>query len=118
MGGGLVMIGHRVTTATLLGALTLAGCAAPLADITESARHVPSNVVYGDDGARMHLFIFDPNEPRSLFDRKAIARRTIALEPSCAWVDAPDAVLVEATATQGDRFTETMLVAPLRCSRT
>jgi len=111
-----VKAGPRITATALFGTLSLAGCAATVADITATARHVPSNVIYGDDGARMHLFVFDPNEPRSLNDRKSIARRTIVLEPSCAWVDAPDAVLVDATATQGARFTDTMLVAPLRCS--
>ena len=105
----------RISCAIALTAL--AGCAAPVADITSTARHVPSNVAYGNDGARMHLFVFDPNEPRSLADRKEIARRTIALEPGCAWVDAPDDVLIEATRSQGARFTDTMLVAPLRCSR-
>ena len=100
-----------------LPGILLAACA-PLPDTLTTARHVPSNVAYGSDGARMHLFIFDPSEPRSLADRKAIARRQIALEPRCAWVDAPDEVLVKATAEQGARYTETMLVAPLRCSRT
>ena len=98
--------------------LTLGACAevttAPLA----TARHVPSNVPYGSDGARLHLFVFDPNAPRSLTDRKAIARRQIALEPGCAWVDAPDKVLIEETRKQGARFADTMLVAPLRCSLT
>ena len=115
MGAGLVRQATRITG--VIAMTVLAGCAAPVADITSTARHVPSNVAYGNDGARMHLFIFDPNEPRSLADRKAIARRTIALEPGCAWVDAPDDVLIEATKSQGARFTETMLVAPLRCSR-
>ena len=98
--------------------MALLGCAAPVADITATARHVSSNVAYGDDGARMHLFIFDPNEARPLDDRKAIARRTIALEPGCSWVEAPDDVLIDATRAQGARFAETLLVAPLRCSRT
>lgn len=102
----------------ILAALSLTACGAPVADITAKARHVPSNVAYGTDGARMHLFIFDPNEPRTLADRKLIAQRTIALEPGCAWVDAPDSVLVDETEKQGERFVDTMLVAPLRCSRT
>ena len=105
----------RISCAIALTAL--AGCAAPVADITSTARHVPSNVAYGNDGARMHLFVFNPNEPRSLADRKEIARRTIALEPGCAWVDAPDDVMSEATRSQGSRYTDTILVAPLRCSR-
>ncbi|SMX22818.1 hypothetical protein BOA8489_00916 [Boseongicola aestuarii] len=115
MGARVVTAAVRISLAIAL--LALAGCAAPVVEPAATARHVPSNVAYGNDGARMHLFIFDPNEPRSLADRKAIARRTIALEPSCAWVDAPDDVLIEATNSQGARFIETMLVAPLRCSR-
>lgn len=98
--------------------LALAACAETTTEPLASVRHVPSNVPYGTDGARLHLFIYDPSRPRSLADRKAIARRQIALEPSCAWVDAPDAVLAEETRKQGERYTETMLVAPLRCSRT
>ena len=112
----MVKTALRISGALALAAL--AGCGAPITEITASARHVPSNVAFGDDGARMHLFVFDPSEPRPLSDRKAIARRAIALDPGCAWVDAPDNVLIEATKTQGARFTETMLVAPLRCSRT
>lgn len=98
--------------------LVVAACGAPVSETLTTARHVPSNVPYGTDGARLHLFVFDPSQPRSLADRKAIARRQIALEPSCAWIDAPDAVLVEETRKQGERYAETMLVAPLRCSRT
>lgn len=105
----------RISVAIAL--TTLAGCAAPVVDPAATARHVPSNVSYGNDGARMHLFIFDPNEPRPLGDRKAIAQRAIILDPACVWVDAPDDVLIEATRSQGARFNETMLVAPLRCSR-
>lgn len=98
--------------------LTLVACGAPVTEPLATARHVPSNETYGTEGARMHLFIFDPDEPRSLGARKDIARRTIALEPRCAWVDAPDDVLIDATARQGARYTDTLLVAPLRCSRT
>ena len=102
----------------LVALATLAACAPPVTEPLATARHVASNEPYGSDGARMHLFIFDPNAPRSLADRKAIARRAIALEPGCAWVDAPDTVLLDATARQGARYEETLLVAPLRCSRT
>ena len=104
--------------ATLALGLSLAACGVPSGDPSATARHVPSNEVYGRDGARMHLFIFDPNVPRSLAERKAIARRVIAEESGCAWVDAPDAVLIEATARQGERYTNTMLVVPLRCTHT
>ena len=96
--------------------LGLAACAETTTEPLTAVRHVPSNVAYGSD-ARLHLFIFDPSRPRSLADRKAIARRQIALEPGCAWVDAPDSVLIEETARQGARYADTLLVAPLRCSR-
>ena len=95
----------------------LTACGAPTADLGATARHVPSNTAYGQDGARLHLFVFDPNEPRSLADRKAIARRMVALDPGCAWVEAPDDFLASETAKQGARYADTMLVAPLRCSR-
>lgn len=98
--------------------VALAACGAPVGDLGVSVRHVASNDVYGNDGARFHLFIFDPSEPRSLEDRKAIAKRKITLEPRCSWVDAPDEVLIEATRAQGARYVDTVLVAPLRCSRT
>ena len=98
--------------------LALAACAETVTEPLATARHVASNEPYGTDGARFHLFIFDPAQPRSLADRKAMARRQIALEPACAWVEAPDSVLIEETRKQGERYTETMLVAPLRCSRT
>lgn len=98
--------------------VALAACGTPVSETLTTARHVPSNVAYGSDGARLHLFIFDPSESRSLADRKAIARRQIALEPSCAWVEAPDDILIQETRKQGERYADTMLVAPLRCSRT
>lgn len=101
-----------------LALVALAACAETVTEPLTTVRHVPSNVAYGQDGARLHLFVFDPSEPRSLDDRKAIARRQIALEPRCAWVDAPDSVLIEETRKQGARYADTMLVAPLRCSRT
>lgn len=100
----------------LLSALALSACAT--ADLTTSVRHVPSNTPYGDDGARMHLFVFDPTRPRSLDDRKSIARRAIRREPGCRWVDAPDEVLIAATRAQGARYADTLLVAPLICRRT
>ena len=95
-------------------ALLLAACATqPEPDV--SVRHVSSTQTYGTDGARLHLFVFDPNEPRSLADRKRIARAAIDSDPACAWVEAPDAFLATETAKQGARYAETLLVAPLRC---
>ncbi len=102
----------------VLASMTLVACGVPSTEPNATARHVSSNETYGDNGARMHLFVFDPNEPRSLSARKDIARRTIAFDPTCAWIEAPDDVLIEATARQGTRYTDTMLVAPVWCSRT
>lgn len=100
-----------------LSALALSACGAPVAEIVTSVRHVASTEPYGDN-ARMHIFLFDPDAPRSFDDRKAIARRAIRLEPGCAWVDAPDNVLKDAIAKQGARFEDRVFVAPLKCSRT
>ena len=97
--------------------LTLAACGAPVSEMTTKVRHVPSNVPYGSEGARLPLFISDPSEPRPLETRKALARRSVSLEPGCKWVEAPDALLIEETRKQGERYADTMLVAPLRCSR-
>ena len=105
-------------TAISVAAVTLAGCAAPVTEPLATARHVGSNDAYGSEGTRMHLFVFDPIAPRSLEARKDIARRSIALDPSCVWIDAPDDVLIEATARQGAQYSDTLLVAPLRCSQT
>ena len=97
--------------------VALAACAAPMQEPSATARHVPSNEAYGTGGARMHLFVFDPNEPRTLAARKDIASRTIASDPACDWVGAPDDVLIAATAEQGARYADTLLVAPVRCAR-
>ena len=98
-----------------LGLLALAACAPAVTEPAATARHVGSNDPYGNDGARMHLFIFDPSAPRSLADRKAIARRMVEGDNDCSWVEAPDEVLIAATRAQGERYKDTLLVAPLRC---
>lgn len=98
---------------TLAVALALSACAP--ADLTTSVRHVASTKLYGDD-ARFHLFIFDPATPRDFDERVGLARRAIAREVGCAWVDAPDNVLRAETERQaGTLRRDTLLAAPLRC---
>ena len=83
----------------------------PAGDTT--VRAVRSNRAYGD--ALFYLFVFNPEEPRP-FDRRVRLARAHAREMGCRWVDAPEATLVAETARQGPRYTDTMLVAPLRCT--
>ena len=98
---------------TLAAALALSACAP--ADLTTSVRHVASTKLYGED-ARFHLFVFDPAEPRPFAERVGIARRAIAREIGCAWVDAPEDVLRAETERQaGALRRDTLLAAPLRC---
>ena len=97
----------------LAAALALSACAP--ADLTTSVRHVASTKPYGPD-ARLHLFIFDPATPRPFAERVGLAKRAIARDRACAWVDAPDEVLRTETERQGGTLRrDTMLVAPLRC---
>lgn len=79
-----------------------------------SVRHVQSTESFGN-GARWHLFLFDPSVPRGLDERLALARAAIEAEPGCRWVEAPRALIEEQTLAQGARYTQTILAAPLRC---
>ncbi len=91
----------------------LAACAAPIPrDV--SVRHVASTETAGG-GARWHLFLFDPREPRDLDTRIALAKRQIAREGACRWSDRPRAEIAAQTARQGERYAETLLAAPLIC---
>ena len=64
----------------------------------------------------MHLFIFDPATPRPLAERIRIARRAVARERGCDWIDAPGEVIEAETRRQeGTLYKGTMLAAPLRC---
>ncbi|MDT0681729.1 hypothetical protein RM543_03450 [Roseicyclus sp. F158] len=101
--------------AALIAALPLlAACAAPPgADV--SVRHFASTETAGN-GARWHLFVFDPEEARSLDDRIAIARRSIGRERGCDWVGASRAEIEAQTAKQGQTYSRTLLAAPVRCS--
>jgi hypothetical protein len=91
----------------------LAACAAPLPqDVT--VRHVSSTETAGN-GARWHLFLFDPREPRPLETRIALARRMVAEEGRCRWIDRPRSEIERQTAEQGAAYAETLLAAPLAC---
>lgn len=93
----------------------LAACAAPLPrDVT--VRHVSSTELAGTgDGARWHLFLFDPSEPRPLDTRIALARRMVAEEGRCRWIDRPRAEIERQTADQGAAYADTLLAAPVSC---
>lgn len=77
-----------------------------------TVRHVESTVSAGD-GARWHLFLFDPAQPRSLDGRIALARRNV--QSGCRWVGAPKSELIAQTEAQGARYADTVLAAPLIC---
>lgn len=96
----------------LIAAALLAACAPAGEDV--EVRHVASTRPYGDNG-RLHLFVFDPDDPRPLDRRIALARRAAARDPDCRWIDAPREVIAAETARQGDRYADRLLVAPLRC---
>ena len=101
---------NRLSLAALLA---LSACA-PV-DLTTDVRHVASTRFY-EGGARWHLFIFDPAVERPFDERLGIARRAIAREPGCSWVDAPEALIrAETDAQAGALRRDTLLVAPLRC---
>lgn len=69
------------------------------------------------DGARMHLFVFDPAEPRPLAERVRIARRAVAREGACRWIDAPrDVIEAETRRQEGALYEGTLLAAPLDCA--
>ncbi|MBM9594804.1 hypothetical protein [Roseitranquillus sediminis] len=104
----------RPAPLALAAALALSACAPMMRDDT-SVRAFRSNEVYGGD-ALLYLFVFNPERPRALSERKRLARAHVRGMPGCSWVDAPDDVLASETAQQGARYTETLLVAPVRCS--
>ncbi|PZX18231.1 hypothetical protein LX81_00860 [Palleronia aestuarii] len=83
-------------------------------DPSVTVRHVASTESAGD-GARWHLFLFDPREERSLDERLRLARAEVAREGRCEWVNRPRSEIVEQTENQGAAYAETLLAAPLRC---
>lgn len=95
-------------------ALLVTACAMPPRDDT-TVRAVRSNQAYGE-GTLLWLFVFNPERPRPLDERIRLARAHAGGMQGCRWVGAPDEVLDAETAKQGARYTETLLVAPLRCA--
>ncbi|WP_142832880.1 hypothetical protein [Palleronia caenipelagi] len=79
-----------------------------------SVRHFASTETAGD-GARWHIFLFDPDEPRDLDARIALAKKEIAREPGCTWADRPRARIEAQTAAQGAQYEDRVLAAPLIC---
>ncbi|CAM4323356.1 hypothetical protein [Palleronia rufa] len=91
----------------------LAACTAPVPrDV--AVRHTASTETAGG-GARWHLFLFDPREPRDLDTRIALARAQVARESDCRWAERPRAEIAARTAEQGARYADTLLAAPLVC---
>ncbi len=91
----------------------VAACAAPVPrDV--SVRHVESTETAGG-GARWHLFLFDPAEPRDLDTRIALARREVSREGRCRWADRPRSEIVARTDEQGLTYADTVLAAALIC---
>lgn len=97
--------------AAAAGLLALTACGVPL-DQSGAVRHFASTESAGN-GARWHIFLFDPSEPRSLDQRIALARANLG--PGCDWVGAPRPEIARRTAEQGARYTDTVLAAPLLC---
>ena len=93
------------------GLLALAACGVPV-ERGVTVRHLESTDTAGN-GARWHIFLFNPSEPRSLDQRIALARAN--LNPGCDWVGAPRAEIAHRTAEQGARYTDMVLAAPLIC---
>ena len=91
----------------------LAACASPLPQDV-SVRHVASTDSAGN-GARWHLFLFDPSEARDLDTRISLAKAQVSREGDCRWVDRPRQEIAARTAEQGSSYAETLLAAPLMC---
>ena len=108
-----ISLTSRRTLAALFLSAALTACA-PLPSPDVSVRHVPSTDFY--NGTRMHLFVFDPREPRSLDARIRLAKAELARDPDCAWAGAPRAVIEDATAKQGAEWKDTLLAAPVTCT--
>lgn len=105
--------GHAAIRAgVLLATALLTACAMPESDVT--IRHFASTAFH--DGTPFHIFVFDPDKPRSLNDRIRIARNEIQADPDCTWVATPTDVIAEATARQGTPWSDTLLAAPVRCT--
>ncbi|MDU8944614.1 hypothetical protein [Ovoidimarina sediminis] len=89
----------------------VSACAPMPGDV--AVRHFGSTQFH--EGARFHLFTFDPREPRTLDQRIRLAKAEIARDPDCRWANAPRAVIEEATRKQGAQYADTLLAAPVIC---
>jgi hypothetical protein len=98
----------------LLPLLSACVAAAPPPAADVATRHFASTETAGN-GARWHIFLFNPAAPRDLDTRIALARRAIDADPACRWVGAPRDEIMAQTARQGARYAETVLAAPVRC---
>jgi ABC-type uncharacterized transport system auxiliary subunit len=111
--GGSRPAAARATPCVLCATLLLTACAS-VDPAPVTVRHFPSTAFH--EGARFHLFTFDPRIPRDLNARIALARSEIRSDPNCTWADAPTDVIREATERQGGSFTDTLLAAPVFCN--
>ncbi|WP_375262641.1 hypothetical protein [Palleronia sp.] len=92
----------------------LAACAGPALPPDVTVRHTASTETAGN-GARWHLFLFNPRQPRTLDERIRLAKAQVATERGCRWIDRPRAEIEERTRQQGAAYAETLLAAPLIC---
>lgn len=99
--------------ASLCALALVSACAMPM-EPGVTVRHVESTVSAGD-GARWHLFVFDPYAERDLDARIALARDSLRGDPDCSWVGAPKDEIIDQTQSQGARFAGSVLAAPLIC---
>lgn len=95
--------------------VSLAACAGPTLPPDVTVRHSASTETAGN-GARWHLFLFDPRVPRSMDERIRLARAKVATERDCRWVDRPRAEIEDRTRQQGTAYADTLLAAPLICN--
>ncbi len=82
-------------------------------DRSVAVRHFPSTRFV--EGQRVHVFVFDPAEDRSLDARIRLARAQVARERGCRWIGGPDAMIASETARQGRLYAGQVLAAPLDC---
>ena len=95
--------------------IALAACAGPALPPDVTVRHTASTETAGN-GARWHLFLFDPRQSRSLDERIRLARAQVATERDCRWAERPRSEIEERTRQQGAAYTDTLLAAPLICN--
>ncbi|WOI56892.1 hypothetical protein [Palleronia sp. LCG004] len=102
-----------IRKAALPALALLSACAVPV-EPNVTVRHIESTESAGN-GARWHLFLFDPSAPRDLDTRIALARDSVRGNPTCRWVGASKDEIATQTIAQGARYSDTVLAAPLIC---